>query len=330
MPCDAVLGGVRMVRCHEMIDSGHLPCNRLRHRLFRDGYVKIAGAIPPQDVMLARRALVELLVSEGAACPHSLENLTMGIELDDLCKPVSLLGRAQVAEIPAVRAVLEHPALYALIAGLFGTDAVTMRHKWLRAVPQGQYTGVHSDSVYFPPLPCEPAGHQEIELFPGGVCTIWIPLGHVPVSQGALMVCRGSHKHLARDSGLLPDYGYAGSALTKQSNGTSTGWLTRDAGMVAGGHQPGVLSSDSHCRWDTCDFQPGDVVVLRMDTIHMTACNVDQTLRLSCDTRWMSQSPEQQGWLSVATGLRTISCAESQHELHASTTGAPDPLSDFG
>ena len=38
--------------------------------------------------------------------------------------------------------------------------------------------------------------------------------------------------------------------------------------------------------WHTADFQPGDVVVLQLGSFHMSAANVSNTLRISCDTRW--------------------------------------------
>ena len=38
--------------------------------------------------------------------------------------------------------------------------------------------------------------------------------------------------------------------------------------------------------WRTAPLRAGDVIVLGVNTYHMTACNVTREARLSCDTRW--------------------------------------------
>ena len=38
--------------------------------------------------------------------------------------------------------------------------------------------------------------------------------------------------------------------------------------------------------WRTAPLRAGDVVVLGLDTYHMTARNLSSEARLSCDTRW--------------------------------------------
>ena len=64
------------------------------------------------------------------------------------------------------------------------------------------------------------------------------------------------------------------------------------------------MAADPYCRWETCDLAPGDVIVLRLDTLHLTACNTVDTLRFSCDTRWLPS--RLRASLKARTGLDTV------------------------
>jgi hypothetical protein len=55
---------------------------------------------------------------------------------------------------------------------------------------------------------------------------------------------------------------------------------------VAARLPPGAPPPD----WRTADFRAGDVCVLRMDVLHLSARNVSGTLRTSADTRWQAAS----------------------------------------
>ena len=46
------------------------------------------------------------------------------------------------------------------------------------------------------------------------------------------------------------------------------------------------MEDRTEVEWLTTDFEPGDVVFLGLDTLHMTAANATDELRISCDTRW--------------------------------------------
>jgi hypothetical protein len=61
-------------------------------------------------------------------------------------------------------------------------SVIQVPYKWLRAVGPGLFTGVHMDRVYFPDI--DPLTH-----------TCWMPLGDVPISNGAMMICEGAHTH---------------------------------------------------------------------------------------------------------------------------------------
>nr|KAJ3423209.1 hypothetical protein HK105_000363 [Polyrhizophydium stewartii] len=148
--------------------------------------------------------------------------------------------------------------------------AQTLPFKWLRAVGTGLFTGLHCDRVY--------VGHIHPRML-----TIWMPLGRVTTAQGSMVACAGSHmdetwRHLRETYGR-----------TKVGNdGTQSGWISRDPAAAErmllrpDGDAPG-----RSLPWMSADFEPGDVCVLTMDVMHMSATNTTSAWRISCDTRWL-------------------------------------------
>ena len=59
-----------------------------------------------------------------------------------------------------------------------GSEVVTPAYKWLRAVGDYEFTGLHMDRVFMGRSP--------------RMLTAWIPLGEVPIAQGPILVslCR--------------------------------------------------------------------------------------------------------------------------------------------
>ena len=246
----------------------------LRAALRRDGYLLLRGVLPPRDVHRARRRCLDALVAARPECFHAeARRRDEGILAPGTTR-LGLLSRQDVAASPEVRAVVESNALFDLVEALFdGARAMTTRYKWLRAVAGGEYTGVHVDRVFL--------GRGCDRLV-----TAWIPLGAVRVEDGALLVARGSHADAAFKP-IRETYG----ASEVGEDGTRSGWLADDAGAVAG-----MLGEGAEVDWRTTDFEPGDVAVLAIDTVHMSAANVSgeegrgaARLRVSCDTRWQPE-----------------------------------------
>ena len=126
----------------------------------------------------------------------------------------------------------------------------------------------------------------------GRTHTAWLPLGDVPVSHGAMMICEGAHAGGdARFQKLRRDYllGRRRSGTRESGNGTDNGWLTNDCAEV--------LRECGGGRWLTADMRAGDVVILPLETLHCTAQNISDCHRISCDVRWMPvpQQAEEQG-----------------------------------
>ena len=267
-----VAGGAGRVLARPMLDSSPSLDDpaALRAALRRDGYLLLRGVLPPRDVRRARRRCLDALAASRPDCFHpDARRRREGILAPDATR-LSLLSRQDIATSPEVRAVVESNALFDLVEALFdGARAMTTRFKWLRAVAGGEYTGPHADRVFL--------GRGCDRLV-----TAWIPLGVVRVEDGALLVARGSHANAAFTR-VRETYG----ASEVGEDGTRSGWLANDAAAVAG-----MLGEGAEVDWRTTRFEPGDVAVLGIDTVHMSASNAsgeeggDARLRVSCDTRW--------------------------------------------
>lgn len=210
---------------------------------------------------------------------------------------------------------LSHPTListsHLLLSHLFSTSiSVPIPFKWLRAVGTGLFTGLHCDSVY--------VGHISPHLV-----TAWIPIGIVSTSEGSLVVASGSHSNKlwkeTRDgygSGKVGGDGTSSGWLTTDPNDLNV-LLTKNnepsVSAMQGNEsedmnakqddsitnskqadtsvnredpfsQPSIL--ENPMGWVSADFEAGDVCFLNLKVMHMTATNVTDCWRLSCDTRW--------------------------------------------
>lgn len=316
-----MLGGTGTITARFMRDSGALWLDRddaaLRARLADDGYVLLRRALDPAAVRAAarcvlralRRARPEAFARDGDASSSSSPD-----DDDDVlavgARGLGLLSMPEVAQLPKVRDVLEHPSLFALADALLRPDAdadtavsaaeapstvITAKYKWLRAVAGGEFTGVHVDRVFL-----GGGGHDAL-------VTLWIPLGAVRRVDGPIMVARGSHRS-KEFKNFRETYGRSNVG----ADGANSGWATDDASALPGllrkmngrgNGSKGGNGSSPDVDWRTADFEPGDVVALGVDACHMSASNESGSnertaggkgarVRLSCDTRWQPASKE--------------------------------------
>lgn len=154
------------VEIDEMQSANELLGDRkaLCERMERDGYLLIRGFHPREEVMTARRSILEAMESSGlkAISPHNHE----------------------IARLCEVLQLLESPRLFSFFRDYFAEEALTFDQKWLRTVPTGGYTGLHFDNVYM--------GRGSSRLH-----TAWTPLGDLTKELGTLAVWTGSHDEIA-------------------------------------------------------------------------------------------------------------------------------------
>ena len=138
----------------------------LGQRFGADGYLLLRGLLDRESVLLARETVLEHMQAHDAL--QSDRPLLEGV-MPRGGKSVPMMGGKGIAHHPAVLAVLEHPALFALFEALFAEPALTYPFKWLRAVGNEQYTGAHFDYVYM--------GQGS-----GNLYTVWIPFGDLSIT----------------------------------------------------------------------------------------------------------------------------------------------------
>jgi hypothetical protein len=239
----------------------------LRERLEDDGYLLLRGFHPRDQVLRARRAIVEHLAAAGALAPGSAPDDAIAAAS---AAPPNMKGRREITHHPAVQAILEGPRVMTLFAQLFDEPARSFDYKWLRATPPGEFPGVHADSVYM--------GRGSPRLL-----SCWVPFGEVTPAMGAIALCVGSVRS--------PDF-----ARVRETYGRSDsdrdgygGWLTLE---------PLELSERAGARWATTTFAPGDVLIFGMQMLHASFVNITDRHRLSCDVRFQpAAEPVDERWV---------------------------------
>ena len=258
-------------RLRESNDAlGDVPA--LWQRLDEDGYLLLRGLIDRETVLAARETVLEHMREQRVLLPDTpvLEGV-----MPQGGRNVRMMGGVGIAHHPAVLAALESPALFALFEGLFGEPALTFPFKWLRAIGNEEYTGAHFDYVYM--------GRGSSNLH-----TVWIPFGDVPITQGTLAVCRGSHK-LDSFARIRDTYG----RMDVDRDGIS-GWFERD---------PMQIVERFGGQWQGADYRAGDVIIFGMHTMHASTTNLTNRFRLSCDVRYQpAGDPVDERWKRGGSG----------------------------
>ena len=116
-------------------------------------------------------------------------------------------------------------------------------------------------------------------------------MGDVPLADGPLVILAGSHriKELQATYGAL-DVDRDG-VMGKTDVQYAGGWLTKDVGDVQrrfGG------------RWLTAEFEPGDLLLFGMFTLHCSLDNrsPENRIRLSTDSRYqLASEPVDERWI---------------------------------
>jgi ectoine hydroxylase-related dioxygenase (phytanoyl-CoA dioxygenase family) len=236
----------------------------LRARMEEDGYLLIRGLFDREDVLAARRQMVEVLDREGALDrDHPL--------IDAVVAPGQSGGFRggdnDLTGCPAFRRLVESMPVMGFFERFLGGEPLTYDYKWLRVVSPGSNTGAHYDIVYMG------RGTQK-------VYTCWTPLGDVPYELGPLALLVGSH----RFERVKQTYGQM-----DVDRDHVTGWFSND---------PIELVDQFGGQWQTAEFQAGDVLLFTMFTMHASLTNTSNRFRLTSDTRYqLKDEPVDERWM---------------------------------
>jgi hypothetical protein len=301
----------------ELRDSSYLlgDMDAVRGRLAEDGYLFMRGFFKRDDVLAARRVIVDRLAAEGLlqAGTDPMEAIThdetsgFPANLKEADAPPLEASHNNVhvhknssfrPDLTTANAPL-HRLLYRGAAMEFYRDffGEPVRHydfTWLRTIGRGLGTRPHCDMVYM--------GRGERER----LLTAWVPLGDAPVWLGGLMVLEGSNRkhellrhYLERD---VDSYCKNGRHAPEIEAGRKAwewdGSLSKD---------PVSLQKKLGGRWLTTDFEAGDLLTFTMYTVHAGLDNQTNRIRISSDSRYQPASlPADERWVGespIAHGL---------------------------
>jgi len=264
-PHQVALGGSELkddlCDCNALLDDP----SALRGRLEEDGYLLVRRLHDPNLVLAARAAVIEFMGDAIQAVPDSIDAVVHSGHAHP-----RLLGNRAITHSAPVSAVLENRRLFDFFASLFGEPARTFDYKWLRAVQRGESTGTHFDVVYMG------AGSKRL-------LSIWTPLGRITPDLGALAICTGPQRSPGFEK-LRHSYGRSDADHDQYG-----GWFSED---------PMEVAKISGGQWHTTTYEPGDVIVFGMYTLHASTTNSTDRWRISCDTRFQPISePVDKRWI---------------------------------
>jgi hypothetical protein len=251
----------------------------VRKSMEQNGYLLLRDHLDKEDVLAARRHVLNQLYLEGQLDPNS--PLMNGIP-----KPDSQLWfRPELAQKnnPPLQHLLYNPngSLMRFFSSFLGGDILHFDFTWLRCISPGMTaTPSHCDIVYM--------GRGTRRLY-----TAWVPLGDTDLNMGGLMVLEGSH----RNEDLRSTYGQRDvdtycSNRPEDAAKTATGmngWLSEN---------PNHIREQLGGRWLTAEYKVGDVVIFCMDLVHGGLDNHSNRLRISSDSRYqLASEPADDRWI---------------------------------
>lgn len=248
----------------ELTDSAPLLADppALRARLADDGYLFLRGVLDRDAVRAARREVFERLHAVGEVKAPPEDGIFTGESRRAELEPDRGRFWRSVSTGPELRAMSHAGRIATVMDAVFGERARPQDYLFLRAGVRGRATDLHYDYPFFT------RAHDR-------VCTVWTPIGDVPVSDGPLVVVEGSHRY--RDL-IDPMIGHDISVNPER--------------RAAFGSDAIDFAASRGTRLLTADFAAGDVIVFGMYIAHGSIDNrspIDR-VRLSCDVRWQPAS----------------------------------------
>ncbi len=269
----------------ELRDSSHLAedSGALQTRMAEDGYLFLRGYLKRDEVLAARREIVERLAAEGVLEPGT-DPMDAIIRQggDSAFRPDLTVGNAPLMQL------LYSGRMMDFYHTFFAEPVRHFDFTWLRAVSPGRGTNPHCDVVYMG------RGTREKLL------TAWTPLGDASVKLGGLMILEKSHlqherlrHYLERDVDTYCTNGrHAADIESGKKNWEWSGALAKD---------PVLLQRKLGGRWLTTDFEAGDLLTFTMHTVHASLDNATpDRLRFSSDSRYQPASlPADERWVGA-------------------------------
>ena len=121
----------------------------LRARIEEDGYLLIRDFYDRDEIMAARSDILSYLSAQGLLEPGAPpEEGVIGPENE-----AAAIRNEDVVNMHAYLRVVNSQRIMAFFESFLGGPALTLDHKWPRAVRRGHSTGAHYDVVFMAPAP---------------------------------------------------------------------------------------------------------------------------------------------------------------------------------
>ena len=250
-----------------------------RERMEQDNYLLLRGLLEKEDVLAARRHILEQLTAEGQLDPSA--PLMQGVPRPG----AQMTFRPELAQKnnPPLQHLLYNPegSLMRFFATFLKGAILHFDFTWLRCISPGNNgTPSHCDIVYM--------GRGTHSLY-----TAWTPVGDIDFEQGGLMILEGSHgnERLRGTYGQRDVDQYCSNRPDDPARTASglNGWLSDD---------PNHIRRQLGGRWLTAEYNVGDVVIFSMHLVHGGMDNRSERLRLSSDSRYqLAGEPVDERWI---------------------------------
>ena len=250
-----------------------------RDRMEQDNYLLLRGLLDKEDVLTARRHILEQLAAEGQLDPSA--PLMQGVPRPG----AQMTFRPELAQKnnPPLQHLLYSPegSLMRFFATFLKGAILHFDFTWLRCISPGNNgTPSHCDIVYM--------GRGTHSLY-----TAWVPLGETDFNLGGLMILEGSHgnERLRGTYGQRDVDQYCSNRPDDPARTASglNGWLSDD---------PNHIRRQLGGRWLTAEYNVGDVVIFSMHLVHGGMDNRSERLRLSSDSRYqLAGEPVDERWI---------------------------------
>ncbi len=254
-------------------DLDDLPA--LKQRMAGEGYLLLRGLLDRDQIMDARRIVVNELLKDGLINP---DYPVMQARANKRAR--KYLIREDLGRSPVIQKLGRAGRMVEFFTGFLGGHVSPFDYVWVRTVGPGKAERPHCDIVYM--------GRASQNLY-----TSWIPLGDVRRTEGALMILESSH--------LLSELKDGYWRMDVDRLGFFDNVRIKHGGLVFGGGysmNPAKVQKEFGLRWLTTDFRGGDVLIFSPFTMHCTLDNASDRIRLTMDARYqLASEPVDERWV---------------------------------
>ncbi len=249
----------------------------LRDRMDEEGYLYIPGFLNREKVLKVRDLILQTLAEEGSLHPE------FPVEDGVLAPGENLRFRPElVRDLPEIKDVLYRGEMMQFMERFFAEEVLHFDYTWFRSMSRGNGTPPHCDIVYM--------GRGTKRLF-----SAWVPYVSISLEVGGLMILEHSHRHAERLKTYL-EMDVDSYCLNKEfgESNDPKGW--RFSGALT--QNARTLRKRLGGRWLTTEYEPGDLLLFSMATIHASLDNKTDRVRLSSDSRYQRVSdPVDHRWI---------------------------------